>query len=276
MLKRVIVTLCDAAYQDRALVTIKDLRTRGCYSGDLVIILVSSRSSSSASVSYSSDFEMKLFEMQCSTVMFPRVDTSLFQKEVKERPFLIATNDGREYKKLAQFEKLHIFHDYFKQWDRVLFLDAGVRVMHPVQSFWDLESDCKGHFLAMDDSWNNPSKTLGEQLNKDAHHFPRFVEEFGESCLTKRSLLNAAFMFDTQAMPPKMYREMLLLVNKYPIWRTNEMIIMNVMLQHKYNLWRPFPVESPREECRYLFEWSDLNRAGTCASDYVALKYPAL
>jgi hypothetical protein len=115
------VTLCDAGYFPRAHQTIKDLRTRGGWLGDIVLIAVD--------FVPSADF---LSSYKVESVSFPRFDISAYVEKLRAKPFSCPTDDGREYKKLTQWEKLHVFDPFFKRWERIVWLDAGLRVLDSV------------------------------------------------------------------------------------------------------------------------------------------------
>jgi hypothetical protein len=68
---------------------------------------------------------------------------------------------------------------------------------------------------------------------------------------------------------------MLEAMNKYTCCRTNEMAIMNLFLTFKYKLWEPFPFYiGGKDTNKILFDWCELNNAGTHWKNYCYIKYP--
>jgi hypothetical protein len=63
-------------------------------------------------------------------------------------------------------------------------------------------------------------------------------------------------------------------MNRYPVCKTNEMGIMNLLFHFKYNLWREFPEKATNG--KYLFDWCESNREKekTTWRDYCFIKYP--
>ncbi len=61
-------------------------------------------------------------------------------------------------------------------------------------------------------------------------------------------------------------------MNKYPLFLTNEMGVMNLLLAMKYKIWKPFPYVV--DNGKYLFDWCELNRNGTDWKKYCFIKYP--
>ena len=119
MVSTVFVTLADDGYLSRAKRTIRDLRTTGQWHGQIVFVSVDG-------CVYDRQIEDGVV-----VAHFPRIDTSGLLSAIGPTGFP-DTTDGRELSKLKQWEKLHVFDAYFKQWSRVVFLDAGLRVLDDV------------------------------------------------------------------------------------------------------------------------------------------------
>ena len=47
------------------------------------------------------------------------------------------------------------------------------------------------------------------------------------------------------------------IIGKYPLWRTNEMGVMNVVINFMHNLWTAFPLYTSTG--KILFDWCELN-----------------
>jgi hypothetical protein len=254
----VFVTLCNESQQHRAHQTIKDLRTRGEWVGDIVLV----------TVDYKPSPEF-LTEYQVTSVQFARFDVSHYVAKLREKPFTVPTNDGREFNKTVQWEKLHLFELWFRErWERVVFLDAGLRVLAPVTSL--LALPWRGRFLAPDDT---QGKTYRFRVAVETENWPDALHllqtRYGLD-LEDRYFLNCMWVYDTNlAIPVEEFLSML----EYPVWRHNEMGAMNAILHFHRRLWTPFPEKQP--DGKYLFDWCELNR-GSCAhwSEYTFLKYP--
>jgi hypothetical protein len=134
------VTLCDEPYLHKAIRTIKDIRGVGQWTGDLVLI----------TVGFTLDEEIKR-KYSIKTVSFPRIDTDSLLSYFRANPFTVPTCDGREFKKCTQWEKLHVFDTFFCQWERIVFVDAGLRLLDGVDNFLCLE--WRGHL-----QYSNKSK----------------------------------------------------------------------------------------------------------------------
>jgi len=80
------------------------------------------------------------------------------------------------------------------------------------------------------------------------------------------------YIYDTSLINDTSKNEMIAIMNEYPLWRTNEMGVMNVYFHFSRRVWTPFPTFA--RNGKYLFEWCELNRSCTQWYDYCAIKYP--
>ena len=254
------VTLCDQPYLDKAIRTIKDIRGVGQWAGDLVLI----------SVGFTLDEEIKK-KYSITTVSFPPIDTDSILSHFRANPFTVPTCDGREFKKCTQWEKLNVFDTFFCKWERVVFVDAGLRILDSVDNFLCLE--WRGRFLAPDDTWNDPSKTFRCQLEiPNNEEYLRVLESNYGNILDQKYFLNCIFIFDTSLLTVESKEEMVMIMNIFPIWRTNEMGVMNIFFTFYLKVWTPFPTRA--RNGKFLFDWCEYNRPSTRWFEYCALKYP--
>jgi hypothetical protein len=254
----VFVTLCDEPYFHKAMQTIKDIRGVGEWTGDLVLI----------TVGFSIPEEAKKFSV--IPVSFPGIPTESLLAHFRANPFSVPTCDGREFKKCTQWEKLHVFDSFFCKWERVVFMDAGLRLLDGVGNFLSLE--WRGKFLAPDDTWNDPSKTFRCQIEMSKNE--KYIEDLSSKYdfLDQKYFLNCIFIFDTSLLTNTSKEEMIVIMNTFPIWRTNEMGVMNIFFTFHLKVWTPFPTFA--KNGKYLFDWCEYNRPNTSWYEYCALKYP--
>lgn len=266
-MKTVFVTLTDLKYLDKAKRTILDLRTRGNWKGDLVLLCVDFIPNNNFT-----DF----YNVIPKTIN--HVDTSYIVEQFKKFP-IRDTCDNRQFDKLTQWDKLFVFSDYFRQWDRVIFLDAGLRVFDDVENLLSL--DCSGKILAQDDApeYDNEKRFGGiVELACNSSVNNNFVKEFGLEVLHKRYFLNCMWMYDTKILDLCNYDMLVNYMNKYgPICRTNEMTIMNLLFTYKFNLWQPFPEFAQNN--KRLFGWFEkdrnyCNNGDKTWRDFCFVKYP--
>lgn len=255
MSKTVVVTLTDYGYYHRARRTLLDIRTRGKWAGDLVLITVG--------FSPSRNF-LDYYDIIDHSVT--SVDVSILVEEYKKNP-LKTVLDQRHLNKLAQWNKFHVFDDFFKKWDKVIFFDAGMRVLDKVSILDSLQ--CEGKILAPDDSTQTQRFEAMFEVTANKEVEKLLLEEFPKEILRERYFLNCIWVYDTAIIDKCGVKEMVEYMNKYPICRCNEMTIMNLLLVFKYKLWKPFP-SILNDKSFYC--WTE--ESGKTWRDYYYLKYP--
>lgn len=245
--KTVVVTLTDVGYFSRAKRTIIDIRSRGEWTGDLVLITVGFNPSQNFLDFY--NVTQKRVE---------HINTDYLAQQYNQYP-LRTVEDNRHLLKMTQWDKFYVFDDYFKKWDKVIFFDAGLRVFDKISILDNI--DCSGQIMAPDDAppYDN-DKRFKNMLEITAN--PRATEklwqEYSPNILNERYFLNCIWVYDTSLLDKCNISEMIDAMNKYPFCRCNEMSIMNLLFVFKYKVWKPFPefVENGKR----LFGWIEYDR----------------
>jgi len=250
--------ITDIAYWEKAKKTIIDLRSKGNWKGPIVL----------ATIDFDLNTNFKDF-YNIIEVKFAKIDKSILLEKIGPDGF--SNSDKRELTKTNQWEKLHIFDDYFKRWERVVFLDAGLRVLDDVSYLLALEY--KDKILAPKDGKISQYNRFESQLSKDKPELiSSLVSIFGDTILTSNFMLNCIWIYDTSILDICDKNQLIEAMNSYPFCRTNEMGIMNLLFHFKYHLWKPFPIKTLNN--KYLFDWCELNNEGTHWKEYCYIKYP--
>jgi len=266
-MKSVVVLVTDHHYFHKAKRTILDVRSRGQWVGDIVLFTIGF----DASRNFLDYYRIQAHRRE-------HLPTDRVLEQYRTHP-IRPTCDNREFTKLTQWDKFYAFDPLLSQWDRVVYLDAGLRVFDSISILLDVP--CKGSLLAPDDAApTDAHKRFGGIIETDRNPevVSRLFQEFHPSILTERYFLNCIWMYDTQLLQRPCMSEMVRMMNDYPICRCNEMTIMNLYFTFKLGVWKPFPewVSLPSGPKR-LFGWTehdrDYDRAGTWR-DFCFLKYP--
>jgi hypothetical protein len=256
----VFVLITDFTYFNKAKRTIIDLRSKGKWNGQIILL----------TIDFDLNSNFKDF-YNIIEVKFPKIDKSHLLDKIGNEGFY-DTTDKREISKLNQWEKLHIFDEYFSKWSRVIYLDSGLRLLDDVKYLLDI--DYKGKLLAPKDGKLYDNQTFNCQLSYDK---PDLIEslknEFGEQILTSNYMLNCIWIYDTNILKICNKNHLIEAMNKYTFCKTNEMGIMNILFHFKYNLWERLPIMSSNG--KILFDWCEYNNPGTKWNDYCFIKYPA-
>jgi hypothetical protein len=245
MVKSVVVTLTDSAYFNRAKRTIIDVRSRGEWKGDLVLITVG--------------FDAPRNFLDFYNVIQKRVEhinTGYLVEQYKKYP-LKTVGDNRHILKLSQWDKFYVFDDWFKQWNKVIFFDAGLRIFDKISILDNI--DCNGKIMAPDDAapYDN-DKCFRLMMELDANPEATNIWVYDTALINKCNIIK---MIDA--------------MNNYPFCRCNEMTIMNLLFTFKLGVWKPFPEFA--ENGKRLFGWTEHDRdygSHTTWRDFCFIKYP--
>jgi hypothetical protein len=257
----VFVTLCDLHQFERAKQTIQQIRGRGNWNGDVILISV--------------DFipnDVFMIEQRVLNYAVSHIPTDSLIEKIQKYPFY-EPNDNRQIHKLIQWDKLHVFSVYFKQWEKVIFLDAGIHTFNDVSSF--IELNCSGSIVAPDDSdpFDNGNRFHCQvDLSKNTEVVIDFINTFGIQSLNRKYFLNCMFMFDTTLIEEDTFGELVNLMNRFPICRCNEMTAMNMYFTLQRNTWKPL---QQFVGDKYTFTFCETNYPDMPhCSNFVFIKYP--
>lgn len=260
--KTVFVLVSDAPYFEKARRTIEDLRVRGEWKGDIVFLAVGF---------YPSQTWADFMNVQIRTVS--PIDTSQLLEAWSKHP-IQPMADERHTKKLAQWNKLYVFDKWFQKWERVFFLDAGMRVTNSVLPL--LKLPWRGAFLAPDDTQpGDNGRRFACQLDLKAN--PQVTEQveamFGHEIFSKKYFMNCVWIYDTVLLNKCNLHHLQQGMNMFPICMTNEMALMNLYFAFLHKVWIPFPEKT--EEGKYLYGWCELNYSESPTwRNFHLLKYP--
>ena len=261
--KTVFTLVTDRGYFYKAKRTIIDLRTRGNWDGEIVLI----------TVGFSLNDNFKNFQdfYNVTETKFQAIDKTNLLAKIGINGFT-DTTDKREIHKLTQWEKLHVFDDFFSKWSRVVYLDAGLRVFDNVKYL--LELDYKDKILApRDGKLHQPNEFNCQLSNDNSEIITNMRAEFGEQMFTSDYMLNCMWVYDTSILKLCDKAQLIEAMNTYTCCKTNEMGAMNILFHFKYKLWKPLPVKSSND--KFLFDWCELNQTHkTTWRDYCFIKYP--
>jgi len=268
-MKTAVVTLTDEGYFRKAKRTILDIRTRGEWQGDLVLITVGF------------DAPRNFLDFyRIIGIRMEHLDTRALLEGYRACPIL-PTCDNREYSKLTQWDKFYVFDSVFQNWDRIVYFDAGMRVVDRVQRLVDLP--CDGVLMAPDDAApHDQLKRFGGIIETDRNPpvCDKFFKEFDRSIIGQRYFLNCIWMYDTRLLRTAPFQELVRMMNDYPICRCNEMTVMNLLFTFKLGAWKPFPefVSNADGSQKRLFGWTEHDHhygSHTTWRDFCFLKYPS-
>jgi len=259
-MKIVIALFCNGAYLTKCYNTLTDIRTRGKYDGDIVFFYDQDFEDKN-----STDLEIIKTNHNCILKKFPTMDLSI--------PISVLDRDnykkypGRE--RVFQYFKFNAFQTYFKQWDRVLYMDCGIRTYHHITNILNL--DCSNKMLAHENAY-----PLYEDWDTLRFQFElrNEIEIANELTSTYNLNINNYFIssllyFDTSIIQEDTFINLVNLMNKYPISMANDQGILNLYFICIKNNYKSMPLNN---EDYWLFDFWE--RSNYKCDEYVMLKYP--
>jgi hypothetical protein len=240
--------MCDSLFLVKAIKTIKQIRTIGKYSGDIVLMI-------------GDDLRDRNIAIDSNTIIkyFPTIDRSIFVEKFKIRPI---TDNGVEIQKVFQWHKLHCFDTYFKQWNKCFYIDAGMNIYKDINPFFNL--DCTNSFVAHSDAFPAFVWKLHGQF--DRVQFPDIFFKLEQTYNMNVDYFQTTFMlYDSRIIKEESKNKMLYLSETYFNSLTNDQGIINLYIICERNIWKPLDPS--------LLYYDFHVRTGKSQSQYIMLKY---
>jgi len=290
MSTKCVVLVVNDAYFQKAVYTIYQLRTVGQYVETVVLI---TDESSYPNIMKHQDV---LSQLQIQVQVFEEMDLTYIMEKIRNETTDTESNRGkREVTKTFQWHKIHVFDVFFKQWQMIFYLDAGIQIYNPIEPFWEIltEYGCgirsivednhayseglrrspeeygqdKKYLIAHSDTYPEPNYNYSGQFKQKSYPdiFQQLTQEID---LSGDHFQSTILLFHSNIIRDETKNELMFYANKYPISRTNEQAIMNIYFNGIYPLWKPLP---PIWKKKYTYDF--MNRGELRLEDYIMTKY---
>lgn len=144
---------------------------------------------------------------------------------------------NRNITKKFQWHKLHLFDVLMKNWDFVFYLDINMNIHYDINHIFALTPD--NCFMARSDTYPNYDRELKTQF--DQTH-PLYKELEKKYDLNVNDYFQTGVMyFDTKIINHQTKNQIINLVNKYPITKSNEQGILNLYLYLEKKIYKELP-----------------------------------
>ena len=245
------VFTCDKLFLGAFKKTANELIHNGKFNNDIVLIIGNDIN----------EHEIKLdpFITENNINIF-KICNIFFEQEINKQLESVKT-DGRNLNKKFQWHKLHVFNIFFKKWDYVFYLDCGMKIHSDIKPILDLRQ--KNSFIAQSDNYPDNGWDLSIQFDKTNNLF---------NDLNKQYILNIDYpqtglmLFDTGLITNGLFNELLEIVYKYPITKTNEQAYVSLYFTNINNKWVKLPIG---DDNVYFYHPFRLNKD----KDYIITKY---
>lgn len=234
-----IVLMCNNVdkYKNETIRTLYELRQIGKYDGD-IILMYDDELLCLSDENFKDEFKHQLLNLNVQLKYFPKIDRTKFINMFKETPFI--EGDKREITKSFQFHKFYLFDRYFKNWNKIFYIDAGMHIFKPIQKM--LEIDFSNSLLAHSDAYPYYKSKLDCQFEKQAYPetYNNLKKEFN---LNVDFFQSGILLFDSNIIQENTFEELIKLSEKYFISKTNEQGIMNLLFTCKLKIWKQIQIK---------------------------------
>jgi len=225
--KTAIILTTNDNYIDKTFNTISDLRTNGKYNDDVVLFYNEELSNINKLNEIKDKFNVILKQ-------FPKIDTSSVEKSIN------SMNNSLKFKqlrnKMFQYHKFYAFDKYFKQWDKIFYIDAGMHIYSDIHRF--LNIDTNNNILADNLADDNNNFTLESQFNTISNIGKELQKNY--NLTSKDFFQSGVLLFNSSIIEDNTVQNLIDLMNKYPIgW--GDQAIMNIYFKLIKNIWKPLP-----------------------------------
>jgi len=263
MSTKCVVLVVNDAYFQKAIQTIHQLRTTGQYAETVVLI------TDPSSYPNMMKYQDILSQLQIQVKVFENMDLTYIMEIIQHETTDTESNRGRrEVTKTFQWHKIHVFDVFFKQWQMIFYLDAGIQIYNPIEPFWEILTEYSNESLiAHSDTYPDPNYNYMGQFKTKS--YPDIFQQLSQEIdLSGDHFQSTILLFHSDIIHDETKNDLIFYANKYPISRTNEQAIMNIYFNGIHSLWKPLP---PIWKKKYTYDF--MNRGELRLEDYIMTKY---
>jgi hypothetical protein len=167
------------------------------------------------------------------------------------------------------YNKFHVFNIFFKKWEYVFYIDAGMHIHYSMERF---KIACKPSncIYAHSDAYPMFEWKLKRQFCMDLFDTMEEEKELVDSYnLNVDYFQGTMFIFDTNIIKPTTVDRLFYLSEKYPVTMRMDQGILNLYFTCERKLWKQIPI---KDSIGFLYDFRE--RDGYKGRDYAMLKYP--
>lgn len=236
-MKTCVAFICDLAYFPKFKYTYYLLRSVGKYDGDVCLVV------------FEELYHSELLAEFCANN--PAVIVQWFHPILFPQSFhdsQISLNREKYWNdKMFQFNKLYLFHAYFKHWDYVLYLDCGITIYREVAPL--LACAAPNTLYAHSNEYPYYTKTLKCQFDQTISLFRELETTYNLEIDYPQTTI---MLYDTSIIQETTVLELYQLAVKYPISMTNDQGIVALYFTNVRPLWKQLPLG---DETQFYYDY---------------------
>lgn len=203
-----VVFVCNTAYWQKLLNTMKQLVSIGKYKGDIVVVIGDDKNEKTEEINLSKYIGRNIIVKKFPEINFGN-DFNKYFKNLKRHQRW--TWSG------FQYHKYYVFDKYFKKWDNIFYMDSGIKIYKDINPMLKLFK--KNTLLAHSDAWPKYKWKLDNQFDKTQDKFNELKKEFNLNVDYPQSTI---MLYDTNIIKDNTLNNLIELTKKYPISITND------------------------------------------------------
>ena len=147
------------------------------------------------------------------------------------------SDPNRNITKKFQWHKLHLFDKLIKNWDYVFYLDINMNIHYDINHILMLTpNNC---LMARSDTYPNYDRDLKTQFDQLHTLYDELEKKYDLS--VSDYFQTGVMYFDTRIINDRTKNEIINLVNKYPITKSNEQGILNLYFYLEKKIYKELP-----------------------------------
>jgi hypothetical protein len=254
----VLVFVTNDHYLHKTFQTIYEVRTIGEWTDEIIIL-------TTAEVAAKTENIVLCKSLNAEFRILPKRDFSAVLEFWDAKPY----HGHSHYMKnrIFQFMKFYVMDVWFKKWDIVFYMDAGMKVQGPLSR---MKAVCSPSYslLAHSDAYPEFEKVLESQfeLTLDSYVTEKLLLTYR---LNRDYFQTTLMIFDTRIIEATTVNRLFELMNTFPITTRNDQGIFNLLFVCERGLWKQI---EKKDSIGFLYDFHE--RPGFTRSDYLIMKYP--
>lgn len=202
------VFVCNKAYFRKLIRTLSQLVTSGNYKGDICLVIGND---------LLNDPLLEHPVLKDNSVIIKHFPDQVFSQEILD--IQLKMDRKKEWNgKMFQFHKFYLFHTYFKQWDYIVYIDAGMWIFSDIMPI--INQKTKGKLLAHSDAYPDYVWKLDHQFDKTMTK--EFASLSAKYDLSGDYFQTSLMIYDTSIITNLTMTDIIKLFIYYPICITND------------------------------------------------------
>ena len=251
-----LVLLANEPYIERAKTTIIECRGIGDWQDDIVLMVPKTLMTDSSLALFAKEQRVQLFELPSKNYSAV-LDLWTKNKHISDYEYIKS--------RTFIYMKFYLFDMFFKKWDVVFYIDAGMKVFGKLSPFKTI-CEPQNCLYAHSDSYPKFEWKLHRQFSFELLNGEQ-RDALNEYNLDVDYFQSTMIIYDTTILEDSIVDDLFELIEKFPSARWGDQPILNLYFNCTRGLWRQIPLRSQEG---FLYDY--LQREGYSKSDYLMLK----